>query len=223
MLNGQERGQGSSVIRKKKPPSQTAITDFMASLHCVVCGAEERLNNNRRHDMTAVSTSSFVCTSCSLDPGAVLSALHARMDAVDAKAAQLKELCMVCTGGVYPSQYATSMFDFSSSVGVSQSSGSSGVGGGDTNSSEDKRQAGRGFMNMDGCTALDCPVQFSRCQYLSRCEDVRVSLAHITTEGDGRGVRTGAGAGGSGGNSARRSSSSSSSSSSVHYYEDLTW
>lgn len=144
----------------------------MGSLSCVVCGQEDTLSTPRRQDcLPAVA----VCDKCSSDPAAVLSTLHARLDIVDSHAKQLQEQCLSCTGGVYPTHSALSLFD-------SQELHTSG------NCSErdvSRREAGRGLVSADSCVALDCPVQFSRCQYLSRCEELRVTLAHLTLRGSG--------------------------------------
>jgi len=185
MLNGQQPSCGdisassTSNLRRKKVPSQRAITDFMGSLNCVVCGNDERISNSRRPDdltPAAASSTSFVCTECKADPAGVLSTLHARLETVDEKATSLQEQCRACTGSLYPSLYASTLFDTcidSTSELQSNNDGDS--------STENKRFAGRGLMSVDGCVALDCPVQFSRCQYLSRCEDARIALAHFTT------------------------------------------
>jgi hypothetical protein len=177
-LNGQSKltSSGNVTARRKKIPAQTAITDFMGSLNCVICGMEEKLSNRGRrlddHSVAASSPTSFVCSTCKMDPAGVLCTLHARMDAVDARAKLLQEQCRSCMGNLFPSQYSTTMFDNDTFDLHSHCAGDA--------VSESKRFAGRGLVNVDGCVALDCPVQFSRCQYLSRCEDVRVTLAHFT-------------------------------------------
>ena len=199
LLNGEERQErrhshdpsltSSSFLRvSKKAPAQRAITDFMGSLHCIVCGNEELLNNHhRRNDHmlsteTASSTAAFLCSKCLGDPAAVLGTLHARLDIVDSKAGQLQAVCLSCTGGLYVSQHATTLFDTSALQDQEQGYGdNSSSARGSSSNSVDVRQTGQGLVTADGCVALDCPVQFSRCQYVSRCEDVRVSLAHITS------------------------------------------
>lgn len=207
MLNGQSLQHGTSAAstttRRKKIPAQTAITDFMGSLNCVVCGCEERVKSNHHRRATVggpgagvvvggggdgmippSSSTSFVCSTCTADPAAVLSTLHARLDTVDEKASQLQDQCRTCAGSLYPILSATTMFDLDSTSELQcyePSRSSARSSSEDMRSSESKRFAGRGLMSVDGCVALDCPVQFSRCQYLSRCEDARVSLAHFTT------------------------------------------
>ena len=171
LLNGQHDNSSLSKVNKRKRyHAQTTITDFMGKLNCVVCGDEEKINVNRKNESTADPAFAFVCNKCNEDPAAVLGTLHSRLDTADEKADKLQFECMRCTGGLRNSQYISMLFDTT----ITEENENT------TKSSSERKLSGRGFMSVDGCVALDCPIQYIRHQYLSRCEGIRVAIASYT-------------------------------------------